>query len=177
MKQGVMRHRFFICDVFTDTRFGGNQLAVLPDAAGLSDHQMQQITRGFNFAETTFVLPPESGHSRRVRIFTPACEVPFAGHPNVGTAAMLAAHGELGEFGESLQVTFEETAGPVPITIRRRPDGRFWCELAAPEALSLGATVPVPAPKMRHVTGRVQHHELDIAGNLVHWWHTKQKSE
>jgi len=72
MKQGVMRHRFFICDVFTDTRFGGNQLAVLPDAAGLSDHQMQQITRGFNFAETTLVLPPESGHSRRVRIFTPA---------------------------------------------------------------------------------------------------------
>ena len=75
-----MEYRFYTCDVFTDARFGGNQLAVFPRAAGLSDGQMQQIAREFNFAETSFVLPPESGHTRRVRIFTPTREVPFAGH-------------------------------------------------------------------------------------------------
>ena len=62
-----MRYRYFICDVFTDTRFGGNQLAVLPDAQGLSDRQMQQVAREFNFSETTFVFPPEAGHTRNVR--------------------------------------------------------------------------------------------------------------
>jgi trans-2,3-dihydro-3-hydroxyanthranilate isomerase len=67
-----MRLEFETCDVFTDTRFGGNQLAVLPEATGLTDGQMQQVAREFNFAETTFVLPAERGHTRRVRIFTPA---------------------------------------------------------------------------------------------------------
>ena len=81
-----MGYRYYICDVFTDTRFGGNQLAVLPEAQGLSDRQMQQVAREFNFSESTFVLPAERGHDRRVRIFTPTTEVPFAGHPNVGTA-------------------------------------------------------------------------------------------
>jgi len=140
-----MRYRFYTCDVFTDTRFGGNQLAVLPQALGLSDRQMEQITREFNFSETTFVLPPESGHTRRVRIFTPAREVPFAGHPNVGTAAMLAAHGDLGALGPTGEVVFEEGAGLVPVTIQRRAGERFWCELGAPEPLSLGKTVPVSA--------------------------------
>lgn len=139
-----MRYRYYTCDVFTDIRFGGNQLAVLPDAQGLSDTQMQQITREFNYAETTFVLPPEAGHTRRVRIFTPACEVPFAGHPNIGTAAMLAAHRELGPIGGKAEVTFEEQAGVVRIVLERRGD-RFWCELTAPEPLSLGKPVPVAA--------------------------------
>lgn len=135
-----MRFRYFICDVFTSTRFGGNQLAVLPDARGLSDRQMQQIAREFNFSETTFVLPPERGHTRRVRIFTPAAEVPFAGHPNIGTAFVLATMGAFGPPGASVTVTFEEKAGLVPITISRR-DGTVWCELSAPERLSLGQTV------------------------------------
>ena len=91
-----MKYRYYTCDVFTDTRFGGNQLAVLPDAQGLSDRQMQQIAREFNFSESAFVLPPEKGHDRRVRIFTPTAEIPFAGHPNVGTAFTLAATGALG---------------------------------------------------------------------------------
>jgi trans-2,3-dihydro-3-hydroxyanthranilate isomerase len=121
-------------------RFGGNQLAVLPDARGLSDRQMQQIAREFNFAESTFVLPPEQGHTRRVRIFNPATEVPFAGHPNVGTAFVLVSIDELGEIGAPMTVTFEEKAGPVPVTIRHR-DGTLWCELSAPERLTLGRTV------------------------------------
>ena len=134
--------RYFICDVFTDTRFGGNQLAVVPDARGLSDRAMQQIAREFNFSESTFVLPPERGYTRRVRIFTPRAEVPFAGHPNVGTAFVLAATGALGTVDRPLTVTFEEGAGPVPVTIQRGAGGTIWCELSAPEPLSLGAVVP-----------------------------------
>jgi trans-2,3-dihydro-3-hydroxyanthranilate isomerase len=135
-----MRYRYYICDVFTDTRFGGNQLAVLPEASGLTDRQMQQIAREFNFAESTFVFPPEAGHTRKVRIFTPAIEVPFAGHPNVGTAFALATAGEFGPIDGSITVTFEEKAGLVQISIHQR-EGRIWCELSAPQRLSLGKTI------------------------------------
>ena len=138
-----MRLRYFTCDVFTDTRFGGNQLAVLPEAEGLSDAQMLQIAREFNYSETTFVLPPRRGHDRRVRIFTPGGEVPFAGHPNVGTAFVLATMGAFGPLAEPREVVFEEEAGLVPVAIRRRPHGRIWCELTAPQRLTLGAAVPV----------------------------------
>ncbi len=137
-----MRYRYYLCDVFTDTRFGGNQLAVLPQAAGLSGERMQQIAREFNFSETTFVFPPEeAGHTNKVRIFTPGAEVPFAGHPNIGTAFVLATTGRLGALDTTLSVTFEERAGLVPITVRKRPDHSVWCELTAPERLSLGKTV------------------------------------
>ncbi|HET7468877.1 MAG TPA: PhzF family phenazine biosynthesis protein [Gemmatimonadales bacterium] len=135
-----MRYRFLTCDVFTTTRFGGNQLAVLPQASGLSDRQMQRIAREFNFAETTFVLPPERGHTRRLRIFTPMAEVPFAGHPNVGSAFVLATLGELGPLDRPLTITFEEKAGPVPIAIERR-DGLIRCELTAPERLTVGRSI------------------------------------
>ena len=136
-----MRYRYYICDVFTDVRFGGNQLAVLPEAEGLSDRQMQQIAREFNFAESAFVFPPEAGHTRKVRIFTPAAEMPFAGHPNIGTAFTLATAGEFGEIERSIEVTFEEKAGPVPIAIQRRDGRGIWCELAAPEKLSIGKAI------------------------------------
>jgi trans-2,3-dihydro-3-hydroxyanthranilate isomerase len=135
-----VRYHYYICDVFTDTRFGGNQLAVLPEADGLSDQQMQQVAREFNFSESAFVLPPAQGNARRVRIFTPATEVPFAGHPNVGTAFILATIGAFGPIDAAITVTFEEKAGLVPITIRRR-EGMLWCELSAPERLSLGKSV------------------------------------
>lgn len=138
-----MGYRYYICDVFTDTRFGGNQLAVVPDARGLSDARMQQVAREFNFSETTFVLPPETGHTRRVRIFTPRAELPFAGHPNIGTAFALAAAGELGPVDRPITVTFEERAGIVPITVHRRDGRLIWCELSAPEPLAVGATVAV----------------------------------
>ena len=138
-----MRYRYFICDVFTEARFGGNQLAVLPDAQGLTTDQMQQIAREFNFSETTFVLPPEAGNTRRVRIFTPSVEIPFAGHPNVGTAFVLATDGAFGSIDSSIEVTFEEGAGLVPIVIRGRKP--MWCELAAPSDLSLGKTLPTDA--------------------------------
>jgi trans-2,3-dihydro-3-hydroxyanthranilate isomerase len=137
-----MRYRYYFCDVFTDTRFGGNQLAVLPEAQGLTSEQMQRIAREFNFSETTFVLSAEAGHTRRVRIFTPTQEVPFAGHPNIGTAFVLASSGELGEIGDGTTVTFEEDAGLVEVVIATT-SGRTTCELKAPQGLSLGRTVPV----------------------------------
>jgi trans-2,3-dihydro-3-hydroxyanthranilate isomerase len=135
-----MRHAFYLCDVFTDRPFAGNQLAVVTDAVGLSDATMQRIAREFNFSETTFVLPPERGGAQRVRIFTPAAEVPFAGHPNVGTAFVLAETNRLGPLTSPTTVTFEEKAGDVAIQIERR-DGRTWCELRAPAPLSLGKRI------------------------------------
>ena len=139
----AMRYRYFTCDVFTDTRFGGNQLAVLPEAAGLGPEQMQQVAREFNYSETTFVLPAEAGHDCRVRIFTPMNEVPFAGHPNIGTAFVLAGMGVFGAIGEPREVTFEEQAGLVAVTIERRGEERIWCELTAPQRLTLGPLVAV----------------------------------
>src|SRR5256714_1759156 len=137
-----MKYRYYICDVFTETRFGGNPLAVLPNAEGLSDHQMQQITREFNFSESAFVFPAKAGNARHVRIFTPAAEIPFAGHPNVGTAFVLAATGEFGESNSPLTVTFEEEAGLVSVAIRAEQGKVVSCELAAPQSLFLGETVP-----------------------------------
>src|SRR3954468_9183392 len=113
-----MRYRYFVCDVFTEKRFGGNPLAVLPDARGLSDQQMQKITREFNYSESTFVLPPERGGTRRVRIFTPGSEIPFAGHPTVGTAHVLAAIGEIPLTGDVTHVVLEEGVGDVRVAIR-----------------------------------------------------------
>ena len=111
---------------------------------GRAEHgQMQQITREFNYSESTFVLPPEKGHDRRVRIFTPAYEVPFAGHPNIGTAFVLATTGAFGSLDEPRTVVFEEDAGLVPVAIARGADERIRCELTAPQRLRLAATIPV----------------------------------
>ena len=93
-----MKYAFQIVDVFSSTPFGGNQLAVLPDAAGISTEGMQKIAREFNFGETTFVLPKnDSVNTFRVRIFTPRVELDFAGHPSVGTACALTAAGLLAQ--------------------------------------------------------------------------------
>ena len=128
--------------MFTETRFGGNQLAVLPKAEGLTPDQMQQITREFNFSESTFVFPASAGHTRRVRIFTPASEIPFAGHPNVGTAFVLATAGEFGEIKSPHHtVVFEEDAGLVQSQFTLQQGKILSCELAAPQPLSLGKTV------------------------------------
>lgn len=109
---------YMVVDVFTDAQFGGNQLAVVTDARGLPAWRMQRIANEFNFAETTFVLPPEDpANTARVRIFTRAQEVPFAGHPNVGTAFVLSRLGEV--FGRPVgrEMRFEEIAGLVDVTL------------------------------------------------------------
>lgn len=136
-------YRYYTCDVFTRARFGGNPLAVIPDARGLDTDAMQSLARELNLSETTFVLPAEQGQTRRIRIFTPRIEVPFAGHPNVGTAFMLTALGEIDLADGAATVTFEEQAGMVPVRIVRDPDGAVFCELEAPEPLSRGPEAPV----------------------------------
>jgi len=134
--------------VFTRQRFGGNQLAVVPDARGLTTQQMQAIAREFNYAETTFVLPPSSEENdAEVRIFTPAREVPFAGHPNVGTAFVLATLGQVHgkQIGDALR--FEEKAGLVRLFIRYDGSGQpVSTEFTAPAGLQLSDGVPI-----RHV--------------------------
>lgn len=138
-----MKYKFYTADIFTDTMFGGNQLAVLPDARGLSDTQMQQIAREFNLAETTFVFPPESHEgTRKLRIFTPGTEVPFAGHPTVGTAFVLAAIGEVPLDGEGTNVIFEEGVGPVPVTIKARDGYPDFCQLTTATPPERGPTPP-----------------------------------
>ncbi len=135
---------FETVDVFTDTRFGGNPLAVVFGAEGLATERLQAIAREFNYSETTFVLPPEDpANTARVRIFSTKREMPFAGHPNVGTAAVVGWRGEL--FGRTLDdvLRFEELAGVVPMALRRE-DGRVVsATLTAPEPFSVTCEVPV----------------------------------
>jgi trans-2,3-dihydro-3-hydroxyanthranilate isomerase len=117
-----MKFSYYIVDVFSPTPFGGNQLAVLPDAKGLTAEGMQRIAREFNFAETTFVLPPDDPrNSCKVRIFTPKAEVPFAGHPTVGTACALVLGGHQGG-GASCDLVLEEGVGPVGVKVERKAD-------------------------------------------------------
>ena len=117
-----MNFEYCTLDVFTDRRFGGNPLAVVLDANGIDDATMQSVAREFNYSETTFVLPPANpAHAARVRIFTPGGELPFAGHPTVGTAFALASLGRIGP-GER-DIVFEEAVGPVPVSIDRHADG------------------------------------------------------
>ena len=137
-----MRYRYLTADVFTDKPFGGNQLAVFPDAKGLDDEQMFALAREFNFSETTFVFPPEKGGTRKLRIWTPGGEVPFAGHPTVGTAHVLAEIGEIPLEGESTPIVFEEQVGPVPVTIRASAGKPVFAQLSVAKLPEIGPPVP-----------------------------------
>jgi trans-2,3-dihydro-3-hydroxyanthranilate isomerase len=112
------RHRYAVCNVFTDQRFGGNPLAVVLDAKGIDDATLQSIARDFNLSETSFVLPPsDPRHAALVRIFTPGGELPFAGHPTIGTAFVLTTLGIIDAARD--EIVFEEGVGPVPVRIER----------------------------------------------------------
>ncbi|MBR1125563.1 PhzF family phenazine biosynthesis protein [Bradyrhizobium lablabi] len=133
-----MQRRYITVDVFTDRAFGGNPLAVVLDAGGLSTAQMQAIATEFNYSETTFVLPPqEAGHDAQVRIFTVNREIPFAGHPNVGTAFVLARRAAT----PPARLLFEEKAGLVPVAILSQQGKVAGAELTAPQPLSKQAQV------------------------------------
>jgi trans-2,3-dihydro-3-hydroxyanthranilate isomerase len=134
-------YRYCTCDVFTDARFGGNPLAVLPDARGLTDAEMQAIAREFNYSETTFVLAPaDARHTARVRIFTPGGELPFAGHPTIGTAFVLAATGAVDRAASEL--VFEEGVGPVPVQLERDGDAIKSCTLTTARLPESGPPPP-----------------------------------
>lgn len=116
-----MRRRFVTLDVFTSRRFAGNQLAVVLDAEGLDGNAMQAIAREFNLAETVFVLPPRNPEHRAcLRIFTPAVEMPFAGHPTIGTAVLLNSI----DGGGERAFVLEEDVGPIPCATLTQDDGR-----------------------------------------------------
>jgi trans-2,3-dihydro-3-hydroxyanthranilate isomerase len=131
---------FYTLDVFTERRFGGNQLAVFPDAPDLAADVMQAIAREFNISETVFVRPPTiQGALRKLRIFTPGAELPFAGHPTVGTAQLLVELGVAPHDGSgAAQFAFEEGVGLVPVTVTQIKSGGFFTWLTAarvPESL------------------------------------------
>ena len=153
---------YFLVDVFTDRIFGGNPLAVFPDGQEIPEPLMQKIAKEFNLSETTFVLPPKTGQGEFwVRIFTPATELPMAGHPTLGTAFVLARENRIPIAGDSAQVTFEEGVGPVPVTVRFS-DGQpslISMEQPLPE---LGATLTDRAG----VTAMLSLEEGDLVADL-----------
>ena len=125
---------FVTVDVFTDRRFGGNPLAVFPDARGITDAEMQSLAAEFNLSETTFVLPPaDPANTACVRIFNRKSEMPFAGHPNVGTGWVLAGMGK----ARDGKLRFEEIAGLVEVTAKDET-----ISIAAPQPLQLGTEMP-----------------------------------
>ena len=118
-----MKYTFHIVDVFSSTPFGGNQLAVLPDAAGISTEGMQKIAREFNFGETTFVLPKKDpANTCRVRIFTPRTELDFAGAPSVGTACALVMKQHV-RLSDPIRLILEENVSPVTVDVAQRNGG------------------------------------------------------
>ncbi len=139
-------YRFVQVDVFTEQIFGGNPLAVFPDASGLQDAEMQAIAKEMNLSETTFVLPPtDPTCAARVRIFTPARELAFAGHPTIGTAFVLASSGRLPT--GSTDLALEEGVGSVPVRLEgdpaapaflwmRHPPATFGSQLLERDALA-----------------------------------------
>lgn len=155
-----MKFHYYTCDVFTDKPFGGNQLAVFPDASEIPEHLLQAIAREFNFSETTFVYPSTkmeptskvgslSLQSKRVRIFTPQNELPFAGHPTIGTAIVLAAIGEidlagaaLTPTGQELKIILEEKIGPVPVVIQTMNGKPSFAQFTAAKIPEFDTAVP-----------------------------------
>ena len=126
---------YLVYDVFTATAFGGNQLAVFPDARDLPEDRLQAITREFNFSEVTFVYPPQNpAHTARVRIFTPTREVPFAGHPTIGTA--IALH----DLGRGSDLVLELGVGPIPCHV-----GETGASFTTPVPLEM---IAQPAPSL-----------------------------
>jgi trans-2,3-dihydro-3-hydroxyanthranilate isomerase len=115
----VAGFRYVVADVFTDTPLAGNQLAVFTDARELPEELLQRLARELNFSETVFVYSPEAGGHARIRIFTPSAEIPFAGHPTLGTAFVLAAPLQLGE------IRLETGSGVVPVRLERDESGRI----------------------------------------------------
>jgi len=139
-----MKYTFHIVDVFSSTPFGGNQLAVLPEASGITTEGMQQIAREFNFGETTFVLPKQDpGSTCRVRIFTPRAELDFAGHPTVGTACALVMKQHAGT-GDPIRLVLEENVGPVTVDVAWR-NGAFHGTLTLSGKIDAPAGAPSPA--------------------------------
>jgi len=138
-----MKYPFHIVDVFSSTPFGGNQLAVLPDAAGISTEGMQKIAREFNFPESTFVLPKNDPNTYRVRIFTPRAELDFAGHPTIGTACALVMKRRV-QTADPIRLILEENIGPVTVDVAQR-NGGYHGTLTLSGKIDAPTGAPAPA--------------------------------
>ena len=161
----MTQYRYYTADIFTASLFGGNQLAVLPDARGLTTAQMQAITREFNYSESTFVLPPDDArHARRVRIFTPGREVPFAGHPTVGTAFVLATIGDIPLSGSVTRAVFEEGVGPVSVAIHASAGRPTFCQLSVAKLPEVGP----PLPDRAELAAMLSLNVSDLLDGLYH---------
>ncbi|PON14428.1 hypothetical protein C2W62_29130 [Candidatus Entotheonella serta] len=138
-------YRFYTADVFTDQVFGGNPLAVFPNAEGLTTDEMQRIANEFNLSETVFVLPPKDArHTKQLRIFTPHHELPFAGHPTVGTAVVLASAGDMTCDASTTSIVFEEGIGPIPVTIRMAAGQATYAQFSVAQLPTFGPPAPSP---------------------------------
>lgn len=136
--------QFHTLDVFTDRRFGGNPLAVVHEADSLTAAQMQQIARELNLSETVFVLKPDNpAHSAKIRIFTPERELPFAGHPTIGAAILLAEQRVPLMNGEQdAIIVLEQPIGTVRVGVRMRAGAAPFAEFDAPKLLEIAGTLP-----------------------------------
>jgi trans-2,3-dihydro-3-hydroxyanthranilate isomerase len=161
-----MTLKFCTYDVFTDHRFGGNPLAVFLDVPELPTEFMQDIAREFNLSETVFVVKPSKpGATRRLRIFTPSRELPFAGHPTIGAAYALVEEGLAGISGTSGRFVLEEEVGPVPIDVRRQANGTWFVQLTAAKLPEQGPPAP-PVPELAKLLGVAESdilHDADSA--------------
>jgi trans-2,3-dihydro-3-hydroxyanthranilate isomerase len=154
-----MQYTFHIVDVFSSTPFGGNQLAVLTDAAAISTEGMQKIAREFNFSETTFVLPKNDPNTYRVRIFSPRSELDFAGHPSVGTACALVMNQRV-RLRDPIRLILEENVGPVIVDVSPRNgglhgtltlSGKVEAPTGAPSPTDLAAVLSIEPAEVSHV--------------------------
>ena len=156
-------HRFITVDVFTETPFAGNQLAVFPDARGIPEERLAAIAREFNLSETVFVYPAKSKrHARKLRIFTPAEELPFAGHPTVGTAFVLTAIGEIKLTGVETRFVFEEGVGPVPVMVRANGKKPAFAQLTTAKLPEVGP----PPPGRTFLAEMLGLDPADLAGGM-----------
>lgn len=159
-----MRHRFLTVDVFTHRIFGGNPLAVFPDARAIPERALLDLAREFNLSETVFIYPPEDrANTRRLRIFTPAEEIPFAGHPTLGAAFALATLGEVTLTGDETRLLLEEGVGVVPVSLRAKDGTPAFARLTAAKRPEVG-----PPPPGRTILADILSLEpADILGGMI----------
>ena len=161
------RYRFHTLDVFTDTPFGGNPLAVVLDADALDGEKMQAIAAEFNLSETVFVLKPAKAgaHRRKLRIFTPQAELPFAGHPTVGASYLLAKLNLVDLDATDSMMVLEEGVGDVPVRVSSGNDGSLSTQMSVPRMPERG---PVP-PSRADLAAMLSLAEADLLPGHAAW--------
>ncbi|MDZ5696834.1 PhzF family phenazine biosynthesis protein [Chelativorans sp. M5D2P16] len=161
--------RYLLYDVFTRTGLAGNPLAIVLDGEGLDTERMQAIAAEFNLSETVFVTPPENSiHTARIRIFTPRQELPFAGHPTVGTAVALSDRvSEIGQAERTSIIVLEENVGPVRCAVSTA-NGAAFAEFDLPRTPEPFA-LDVPAEVVAAALG-LAHHEIGFENHAISGW-------